>query len=69
MQTLISFIAISHDKVELFSGTTAFGTLLGTYSGTLLAFAVPVLSDTALLRFQSDSSVTFSGFTAVVSPF
>ena len=68
----ISFSSFStepaYDKVDVFSGTSPSGASWGTYSGTLSPFVVPVASKVALLRFVSDGSVTFAGFTALVSP-
>ncbi|MFN5209330.1 MAG: CUB domain-containing protein [Bacteroidota bacterium] len=53
---------LSNDLVSIYNGTNSSGTLIGTYSGTVLPPTINVPSGNAFISFTSNGSITAGGF-------
>jgi len=62
-----SFVTESYDKLYVYDGPSIQSTLIGTYYGTLSAFAVQSTGTSLTFRFTSDASSVYAGWAAHIS--
>jgi hypothetical protein len=62
-----NYVTESFDYIRIYNGSGTTGTLLATYSGTGTINYTGTAGQTLTIRFSSDGSIVYSGFTLSVS--